>query len=102
MSDPIRIAIAGCAGRMGQTLVKLAGPEFAVVGGTERAGASQIGQDLGMLAALEALGALAVEGAAEAAKQADVWIDFTAPAATLSALGALKATPVRANNVGTT
>src|SRR5262249_45942363 len=52
--------------------------------------------------ALEALGALAVEGASEAAKQADVWIDFTAPAATLSALKALKATPVKAAIVGTT
>lgn len=102
MSAPLRIAIAGAAGRMGQTLIKLAGPQFIVVGGTERAGASQIGQDLGMLAALEALGALAVEGAAEAAKQADVWIDFTAPAATLSALGALKGTTVKAAIVGTT
>ncbi len=87
---------------MGQALMRAAGPEFAIVGGTERAGASQLGQDLGMLAALQALGAVAVETAADAAKHADVWIDFTTPDATLLSLEHLKSTTVKAAIVGTT
>ncbi|MBI1360613.1 MAG: 4-hydroxy-tetrahydrodipicolinate reductase [Alphaproteobacteria bacterium] len=98
----MRIAIAGAGGRMGQALMRAAGPGFTIVGGTERVGASQLGQDLGMLAALHALGAVAVETAADAARQADVWIDFTAPDATLLALDHLESTPVKAAIVGTT
>src|SRR5690606_38907039 len=42
------------------------------------------------------------EAADHAAENADVWIDFTAPEATLAALEALEATTTRAAVVGTT
>lgn len=98
----IRIAIAGAGGRMGQTLIRMAAAGFDIVGGTERKGAPQLGLDLGMLAGLDALGVSAVEDPADAAKQARVWIDFTAPGATLATLDRLKESPIKAAIVGAT
>src|SRR5690242_15395906 len=45
----IRVGIAGCAGRMGQMLLKLlvSAPGVLVVGGTERRGSHVLGRDLG-------------------------------------------------------
>jgi 4-hydroxy-tetrahydrodipicolinate reductase len=91
----IRIAIAGAAGRMGQALAKAAGPEFAIVGGSERPGSDAIGREL-------APGAAITDSAAKAAATADVWIDFTTPEATLASLDLLKTTNVKAAIVGTT
>lgn len=91
----LKIAIAGVGGRMGQALLRAAADDFAITGGTERAGAPRLGSEI-------APGVTAVENVAEAAAGADVWIDFTSPAATLAALGALKNTPVRAAIIGTT
>lgn len=106
MSTAIRIAIAGAGGRMGRTLTRMAAADltagFLVVGGTERSGAPELGLDLGMLAGLDALGAVALPGAADAARDADVWIDFTTPAATLTTLDQLKTTPIKAAIVGAT
>lgn len=101
-STGIRIAIAGAGGRMGQTLTRMAGADFHIVGGTERKGAPQLGMDIGMLANVDAVGAAAVADPIEAAKDADVWIDFTAPAATLETLERLKATGVKAVIIGAT
>jgi 4-hydroxy-tetrahydrodipicolinate reductase len=101
-STGIRIAIAGAGGRMGQTLTRMAGADFHIVGGTERKGAPQLGLDIGTLANLDAAGAVAVADPAEAAKDADVWIDFTTPAATLETLERLKGTGVKAAIVGAT
>ena len=101
-STAIRIAIAGAGGRMGQTLNRMAGGDFKVTGGTERAGAAQLGLDLGVLAGRSGPGAIVVESPAEAAKEADVWIDFTSPAATLAALDRLKTTPIKAAILGAT
>ncbi|MET0182883.1 MAG: 4-hydroxy-tetrahydrodipicolinate reductase, partial [Caulobacterales bacterium] len=67
--------------------------DLTIAGATERQGSALIGTDIGVLVS---------ESAAIAAKGADVWIDFTAPAATLAALDALKDTPVRAAIIGTT
>lgn len=89
-----RIAIAGAAGRMGQALIRCADERTVITGGSERPGASGIGQDQG--------GWRLSASAAEAAGAADVWIDFTTPQATLEALGQLAATPVRAAVIGTT
>ena len=92
----IRIAIAGAAGRMGQALAKAAaGGDFAIVGGSERAGAEGVGKEL-------APGVLIADAANKAAATADVWIDFTTPEATLAALDLLKTTNVKAAIVGTT
>ena len=91
----LKIAIAGAAGRMGQALIKTAGGDFAVVGGSERSGSPDIGRDLGG-------GALISEAVNKAAANADVWIDFTTPEATLAALDQLKTTNVKAAIIGTT
>jgi 4-hydroxy-tetrahydrodipicolinate reductase len=95
----LSIAIAGAAGRMGRALIAAAAanPKLRIAGGTERAGSPSIGQDLGALAALSPLGASVSTDASAIA--ADVWIDFTTPAATLAALAA---TPARAAIIGTT
>jgi 4-hydroxy-tetrahydrodipicolinate reductase len=90
----IRIAIAGIAGRMGQALVAAAGADFVIVGGTERPGSPALGIASG--------GWRVTEDAAEAARSADVWIDFTTPAASLASLDQLEASSVRAAIIGTT
>lgn len=97
----LRIAIAGAAGRMGRQLIAVALAQgLQVTGGSERP--EQAGEDLGRLAGRDPLGVVTCAQAQEAALLADVWIDFTVPAATLDALRALVATPVRAVVIGTT
>jgi 4-hydroxy-tetrahydrodipicolinate reductase len=100
----MRLAIAGAAGRMGQALIRaaLARDDCALVGGTERPGAAVLGQDLGLVAGARTLGVAVAADPAEAAREADIWLDFTAPEATISALGALEKTKVRAAILGTT
>src|SRR4030095_11218163 len=73
---------AGASGRMGQALMKAASadPRFAIAGATTRGG----------------------ETVDRAAIQADIWIDFTTPEATISALDSLASTSVRAAIIGTT
>ena len=58
----------------------------AVSGGSEVPGSEFIGKDLGLLAGRDALGETVKAGIGEAAMGADVWIDFTIPQATLTAL----------------
>lgn len=89
----LRIAIAGAAGRMGGALLRAARADsrFEIVGTTERAGFAG-----------EVNGITPVPAPATAAANANVWLDFTAPQATLDALNALAATPVRAAVIGTT
>lgn len=100
----LRIAIAGAAGRMGRALVRAAHASggLMVVGGTERPGGAQLDADIGVLAGCDPLGVRAVADARTAAADADVWIDFTSPDATLDALADLASTSVRAAIVGTT
>ena len=86
-SDSLRVAIAGVAGRMGRQLVGAAlDAGLTVVGGSEAPSSEHLGEDIGVAAAAKA----------------DVWIDFTRPAATLAALDSLKHTSVRAAIIGTT
>jgi len=92
----VKIAIAGAAGRMGQALIAgAAGGDFAVVGGSEQPGSPHIGRE--MITSI-----IISDTANKAAASADVWIDFTAPVATLAALDLLKSTKVKAAIVGTT
>ncbi|MBB36572.1 MAG: 4-hydroxy-tetrahydrodipicolinate reductase [Hirschia sp.] len=100
----LKLAIAGVAGRMGRTLVSAASSadDLEVVGGTERPGSGELGQDPGVLAGISPLGFDSVVSAQEAGKAADVWIDFTSPVSTLEALDALSTTTVRAVIIGTT
>lgn len=90
----ISIAIAGIAGRMGQALVRSAGADFAIAGGSERAGSEALGKDHG--------GWTVSDSAAKAAQSAEVWIDFTTPQASLEALEQMKLTKVKAAIIGTT
>ena len=92
----LRIAIAGIAGRMGQALVNAAaGGDFVVAGGSELPGSAHVGREMGA-------GVVISDSAAKAAANADVWIDFTTPVATLAALELLNNTKVKAAIVGTT
>jgi len=82
MAD-LRIIVAGASGRMGRMLVRAVSEwEGAqLVGATERAGSPLVGTDVGMLAAIGALG-VEVTDDLSSCGQADVLIDFTAPSAT--------------------
>ncbi|MBL8535844.1 MAG: 4-hydroxy-tetrahydrodipicolinate reductase [Hyphomonadaceae bacterium] len=99
----ISIAIAGAAGRMGRALIRAAAEDarFRIVGGTERR-AEFLGVDLGALAGIAPLFMTTADAAEAAAEQAEVWIDFTAPEATIAALNALRGATARAAIVGTT
>lgn len=103
MTSRLNIAVAGCAGRMGRQLVKAAHEAgHGLSGGSEAPGSAYLGRDLGSVAGLEPLGAVAHAGMSEAGKGADVWVDFTVPSATLMALSMLPSLGVRAAIVGTT
>lgn len=80
----IRIGIAGCAGRMGRTLVAetLAMPGLRLAAGTESSPEQQ-GRDLGSVAGLDPLGIAIAQDPAALFAASDVVIDFTSPAATL-------------------
>lgn len=100
----LSIAIAGAAGQMGRALVRAASadPRFNVCGGTERGEGQFLGADLGALAGIAPLFMTTSDAADHAAEKADVWIDFSAPEATLAALEALRHTTTRAAIIGTT
>lgn len=100
----LSIAIAGAGGRMGRALIRAAAEDarFRIVGGTERTGGEFLGVDLGALAGIAPLFMATADAAETAAEQAEVWIDFTAPEATLAALEALKGATTRAAIIGTT
>ena len=103
MTKSLNIAIAGVAGRMGRQLVAASlARGHGVPGGTERTGSADLKADIGVLAGLPALGLTPVTAVADAAANADTWIDFTAPRATLSALEALQDSAVKSVIIGTT
>jgi 4-hydroxy-tetrahydrodipicolinate reductase len=101
----LSIAIAGAAGRMGRALVRAASEaaqDVRVVGGSERADSPALGMDLGALAGGNPIGVAATTDMRAAAANADIWLDFTTPAATIAALDAIANTKVRAAIIGTT
>jgi 4-hydroxy-tetrahydrodipicolinate reductase len=81
--DTMRIGIVGCAGRMGRMLIKtVAGTEgCALAGGSDAPGSDALGQDLGMLAGLPALGMSVGDDPLEVFAAAHAVIDFTTPTA---------------------
>ena len=85
--NPIRLAVLGASGRMGRMLVRAIAehPDCVLVGAAERPGSDVLGRDAGTLAGLSPLSVPLVADLAEAAREADGVIDFTAPAATLQA-----------------
>lgn len=78
---PIRLAIHGAAGRMGQRLVALSAgdAELTLVAALEAPGHPRLGQDAGALAGV---GTLNVPLTADWASPVDVVIDFSVPQAT--------------------
>ncbi len=81
----IKVGVVGCAGRMGQMLLKLLinAPGIVVVGGTERKGSAALGRDLGALAGAEPLGISVTDDPAPLFSQANVVVDFTNPSTTI-------------------
>jgi 4-hydroxy-tetrahydrodipicolinate reductase len=97
-----RIAMIGAAGRMGRAIIRTLGesPEAELVAAVERPGSPDLGQDAGALAGVGALGVL-VQPHLPAAGDADVWIDFSAPASSVGNVRAAAALGTRIV-VGTT
>ena len=85
----MRIGIVGCAGRMGQMLMRqvLATAGCTLSGGTDREDHPKFGQDLGVLLGEAALGLNVTADAGTLFDGADAVIDFTTPAATLAHAG---------------
>ncbi len=85
MENEIGIGIVGCGGRMGQMVVAqvCATDGCNVAGATEHAGHTAIGQDVGALAGLGALGVKVGADAAEMIAAVDAVVDFTTPEATV-------------------
>ncbi|HEX9464824.1 MAG TPA: 4-hydroxy-tetrahydrodipicolinate reductase [Alphaproteobacteria bacterium] len=98
-----RIGVVGCAGRMGQMLVReiAATSGCVIAGGTEAPGNPAIGRDLGEVAGLSPVQMKIGSDAAALFAAADAVIDFTIPKATV-AHAALAATHGKVLIVGTT
>jgi 4-hydroxy-tetrahydrodipicolinate reductase len=84
-ASALRVGIVGCAGRMGQMLVRTvaATDRCLVVGGSERSGASVVGKDLGLVAGIDALGVSVTDDAQDLFAHADAVLEFTSPVATV-------------------
>ena len=80
----IKVGITGCAGRMGQELMRqvTAHERCALVGGSEHEDSEAIGLDLGELVGLGALGLTVSRNTRHVFEVADVVLDFTSPVAT--------------------
>ncbi|PKH04714.1 4-hydroxy-tetrahydrodipicolinate reductase [Moritella sp. Urea-trap-13] len=89
MGQAVRIAVMGCNGRMGRTILEAIQDSdgAAVVGAAiERPECNFLGADVGELAGLGSLGVKVVSSLAEVADDFDVIVDFTATDATLKHL----------------
>ena len=98
-----KIGVAGCAGRMGMTLVRevAATPGCVLAGGFEVPGHAAIGRDIGDLAGAGQAGLNVSDTPESVFAVADIVLDFTLPAAT-SAHAALAAQSGTGLVIGTT
>ena len=90
-SPPIRVAIAGASGRMGQMLIEAvrASSDCQLAGALDRADSPALGQDAGAFAGWAS--GVPVQAALDAGLQnAQVLIDFTRPEATIAHLAACR------------
>ncbi|MBI1237994.1 MAG: 4-hydroxy-tetrahydrodipicolinate reductase [Alphaproteobacteria bacterium] len=103
MTTPLRIAVAGAAGRMGRTLIaEIAGAgDLALAGAIEAVGSGAIGEDAGALAQLAPLGLAVSDDPLSVIVQAQALIDFTTPATSV-ALAELTAQARIVHVIGTT
>ena len=99
----MRIGVIGCAGRMGRANLRevLSTDGAELVGGVEREGHPALGQDLGLLAGLDAVGLVASADLEALITAAQVVIEFSNPEATV-AHAALCAGRGCAHVIGTT
>lgn len=88
VGQEVRIAVMGCNGRMGRTIIDaIQENEFAVVGAAiERPEFSLLGADIGELAGVGTLGVNVVANLADVVNDFDIIVDFTSPEATLAHL----------------
>ncbi|MGD9916207.1 MAG: 4-hydroxy-tetrahydrodipicolinate reductase [Rhizobiaceae bacterium] len=86
---PMRLAVVGAAGRMGQALIRMIHETEGVTlgGAVERAGSPLLGRDAGMLAGIGEQGVLISDDPLPVFARADGVLDFTAPAATIEFAG---------------
>ncbi|MBJ3764131.1 4-hydroxy-tetrahydrodipicolinate reductase [Maribius pontilimi] len=82
----MKIVVTGVSGRMGRMLVDTidATEGATLAGAVERPGHDWIGQDLGQASGAAARGIVVSDDLAAVLREADVAIDFTAPAATVA------------------
>jgi 4-hydroxy-tetrahydrodipicolinate reductase len=99
----MKIAIAGAAGRMGRTLIRIASETsgIEIAGGLESSGSPQVGSDMGELAGIGKLQVKVSSDPARLLAQVDAIIDFTVPEATV-ALGEIAAQRHLVHVIGTT
>jgi 4-hydroxy-tetrahydrodipicolinate reductase len=99
----MKIAVAGAAGRMGRTLVRIVTetPGLELKGGLEAKGSPHIGADLGSLAGLGANGIEVSDDAERLLASVEGLLDFTTPGAT-AALVARSASAGIVHVIGTT
>lgn len=83
----LKVLIMGCAGRMGQTLIKCSTrfKNIRLSGAVEIDGHQAIGKDAGQAAGIGELGVAITTDMEAAIKDCDVAIDFTTPASTVAA-----------------
>lgn len=92
--SPVRIAVLGAGGRMGQSLIRAIANDagFELAGALGSPGSATLGQDAGLLAGLaRRLGVLVASDRADVLARAQVALDFTLPEATLANLAACEA-----------
>ncbi|WP_027230850.1 4-hydroxy-tetrahydrodipicolinate reductase [Phyllobacterium sp. UNC302MFCol5.2] len=84
-ATPMKLAVVGAGGRMGQTLIRLINetPGAVLAGAVERAGSPHIGRDAGEIAGLGALGVEVTDDALGVFVGVEAVLDFTTPGATV-------------------
>lgn len=85
-SENMTLGVIGIAGRMGRTLARMAHEVdgCALAGGIEQAGADVIGEDIGTLAGIGAIGVKAGDDALSLIAEVDGILDFTTPASSVA------------------
>lgn len=85
MSDDVKVGVVGCAGRMGQLIVRevSATDGCVVAGATEASGNPAVGQDAGAVAGIGDIGVTVGDDPAAMIAAVDAVVDFTVPAATV-------------------
>jgi 4-hydroxy-tetrahydrodipicolinate reductase len=104
MNDKLKVAIAGISGAMGQSIALACTQNraFEIVACVDKADSGAIGNSLGGILNGTNSDVTISSDIASSCAIADVFIDFTAPEASLHALESLRATSVKSVIIGTT